>query len=77
MVEVAVSDNGPGIGPETETLVFQPFYSTKHDGLGMGLSICRAIVEAHGGVLRAQNNPQGGATFFFTVPPKRDASAVS
>jgi PAS domain S-box-containing protein len=75
MVEIAVSDRGPGIGDEIGNLVFQPFYTTKQEGLGIGLSICHSIVEAHGGVIRAENNPQGGATFSFTVPPEKGLSA--
>jgi PAS domain S-box-containing protein len=67
-VLVAISDSGAGLSPDDLDRAFQPFYTTKRDGLGMGLSICRSIIEAHGGSLWAENNPDGGATFYFTVP---------
>jgi PAS domain S-box-containing protein len=66
-VRVSVRDEGVGLGKGIERL-FEPFYTTKRDGLGMGLSISRSIIEAHGGLLGAENNPDRGATFFFTVP---------
>lgn len=64
---VAVSDRGPGLAPEMQERVFKPFFSTKKQGLGMGLSICRAIIGAHGGRMWAENNSEGGATFRFTL----------
>jgi two-component system sensor kinase FixL len=67
-VEVAVADRGVGLPPGSETKIFEPYVTTKADGMGMGLSICRTIVEAHGGRLWASSNPDGGATFFFTLP---------
>jgi two-component system, LuxR family, sensor kinase FixL len=67
-VRVAVRDNGTGMSSENLDKIFQPFYTTKRDGLGMGLSISRSIIEAHGGCLWAANNPDRGATFSFTVP---------
>lgn len=66
-VEVSVADTGPGLPPDPEVL-FRPFASSKPAGLGIGLSICRTIVEAHGGHLRAESRPGGGAVFRFTVP---------
>jgi PAS domain S-box-containing protein len=68
-VKVAVCDRGIGLGSEQQKVeqMFQPFYTTKRDGLGMGLSISRSIIEAHGGRLWADNNPHRGATFFFTA----------
>jgi two-component system sensor kinase FixL len=67
-VVVAVEDSGVGIDEADLDHVFHAFYTTKPDGLGMGLAIARSIVEAHGGHLDAKNNPQGGATFSFTLP---------
>ena len=68
MLTVAVRDRGTGVGTDKLEKIFQPFYTTKRDGLGMGLSICRSIVEGHGGRLWARNNPDAGATFYFTLP---------
>ncbi len=67
-IEVAVSDCGTGLSGSKLDKIFEPFYTTKGEGLGMGLSICRSIVEAHGGRLWAENNPARGATFYFTIP---------
>jgi two-component system, LuxR family, sensor kinase FixL len=66
-VEVAVSDTGPGLAPEVAARLFQPFVTTKPDAAGGGLAICRSIVEAHGGHLWTEENPEGGTTFRFTV----------
>ena len=65
---VRVVDNGPGIPPEEAERIFEPFYSTKDSGLGMGLAICRTIVVAHGGALSFGPSPDGGAVFQFTLP---------
>jgi PAS domain S-box-containing protein len=67
-VEVVVSDCGAGLPPGSETKIFEPYVTTKPQGLGMGLSIVRTIVEAHGGRLWATANPAGGAAFHFTLP---------
>ena len=67
-VVVAVEDSGIGIAEADLEQVFHAFYTTKADGLGMGLAIARSIVQAHGGELDARNNPHGGATFSFTLP---------
>lgn len=67
-VVVSIRDYGSGIGEENLKQIFEPFYSTKPKGMGMGLSINRSIIEAHGGRLWAENNPDGGATFHFTIP---------
>jgi two-component system sensor kinase FixL len=67
-IQVALRDYGPGIEKENLDRVFQPFFTTKGAGLGMGLSFSRSIIEAHGGRLWAENNPDKGATFFFEIP---------
>ena len=68
LVRVTVSDTGPGLVPGAEETVFEPFYTTKKDGMGMGLSIVRSIVESHGGSIRAANHERGGALFEFILP---------
>lgn len=68
-LRVGVSDGGTGLAGETLERVFEPFYTTKGEGLGMGLTISRSIIEMHGGRLWAENNdPKPGMTFYFTVP---------
>jgi two-component system, LuxR family, sensor kinase FixL len=67
MVEITVRDTGPGLAPVVAANLFQPFVTTKQKGMGLGLSICRSIVDAHGGRLWATPNPDGGITFHFTV----------
>jgi PAS domain S-box-containing protein len=71
-VVVAVRDSGPGLKPEDLNHVFDPFYTTKPAGMGMGLSICRSITEAHDGRLFATANEPRGAVFQFTLPPEDD-----
>lgn len=72
MAQVTVADSGPGIAPEIEGQLFQPFITTKASGMGVGLSICRTIIEAHGGRLWPEQTPGGGATFRFTLPAVMD-----
>jgi signal transduction histidine kinase len=67
-VLVAVKDSGPGLAPASLERLFDPFYTTKPEGLGMGLSICRSIIEAHGGRLWVTANLPQGAIFHFTMP---------
>jgi len=67
-VRVEVQDTGPGLSPESLPRLFEPFYTTKPEGMGMGLSICRSIIEAHGGRLRATGCEPRGALFEFTIP---------
>ena len=72
-VQIALADTGPGISAEMAEKLFQPFVTTKAHGMGMGLSICRGIIESHGGRLRLEPNPGGGAVFRFNVPVAKDA----
>jgi signal transduction histidine kinase len=66
--QVSVSDHGSGIAASVKERLFQPFVTTKSAGIGLGLSICRSIIEAHGGRLSASNNPDRGATFSAALP---------
>ena len=71
MVCIHVSDNGPGVAPELLDRIFSPYFTTKKDGLGMGLMVCRTIVESHRGALRCVSSPGTGASFSFTLPVSR------
>jgi PAS domain S-box-containing protein len=73
-VRFSVSDCGSGIAPDEFEQVFKPFFTTKPHGLGLGLSVCRTIISAHGGKLWAANNPERGVTFHFTVPVSNGVS---
>jgi len=66
-LRVSVADTGSGIAPEVVSQLFQPFITTKQQGMGVGLSICRTIVESHGGQIWAEPNPGGGTIFHFTL----------
>ncbi len=76
-VEVAVIDRGHGIGEEERQLLFTPFYSTKAEGMGMGLNICRSIIEYHDGRLMVESNPEGGTIFSFTLPTETVSEPVA
>jgi two-component system sensor histidine kinase DctS len=77
MVAVSVADHGHGIAPEVAERLFSPFFSTKAEGMGMGLSICRTAIEFHGGTLTHADNPGGGTVFTFTLPQQRAAAAAA
>ena len=68
IAEVSVSDTGPGLDLKVQAQLFQPFITTKDKGMGLGLSICRSIIDAHGGRLWATPNPERGVRFQFTLP---------
>jgi two-component system sensor histidine kinase DctS len=68
LVCIRVADNGTGIAPEIASQLFQAFFTTKPDGLGLGLKICRTILEGHGGRLEFENKPQGGTIFTAYLP---------
>lgn len=68
MVAISVTDNGPGIPAEQLPKIFDGFFTTGLDSMGMGLAICARIIDAHGGTITAENDPQGGAVFTFTLP---------
>ena len=67
-MQVTVEDSGVGLDPNTISKIFEPFYTTKSSGMGMGLSICRSIVQNHGGRLWATANDGPGTSFHFTLP---------
>jgi two-component system, LuxR family, sensor kinase FixL len=68
VIEISVADTGAGIAPEIAGQLFQPFVTTKSQGMGVGLSISRTIVESHGGSITQRPNPSGGTMFTFTLP---------
>ena len=67
-VEVQVRDTGTGISPRVKDRLFEPFVSSKETGLGLGLSICKRLLEAHGGAIRGANGSECGAVFTFVLP---------
>jgi len=74
-VRISVADRGAGIAPENPERIFDAFYTSKAHGLGLGLAVCRTIITAHHGKLWATNNPEGGATFHFTLPGENEVVA--
>ena len=76
-VDVSVRDAGTGLPPQINGTLFTPFVTTKAHGLGIGLTITRTIVDAHGGTIDAHNNPEGGATFTLTLRRSETAKTLS
>ena len=76
MVQVSVSDTGTGLGGQNDEDLFTPFKTTKEKGMGMGLAVCRSIIEAHLGRIWAEDNSEGGASFHFTVPSEALAQSA-
>jgi two-component system sensor kinase FixL len=76
LARVSVADTGPGLSPEIVERLFQPFMTTKAQGMGVGLSISRTIIEAHGGRIWVETNADGGATFHFTLRRFEKSEAV-
>ncbi len=70
-IQVRVKDNGPGLDEEQQQKILTPFYTTKADGMGMGLSISRSLIEAHEGTLHFNSKPGKGTTFYFTLPTEK------
>jgi two-component system sensor kinase FixL len=77
MIELSISDTGHGFAEGVEPLLFQTFFTTKETGMGVGLSISRSIIEAHGGKMHAESNASGGATFRFTLPAATNDGAAA
>ena len=67
-VEIRVGDGGPGLSADAEERLFEPFFSTKAQGMGLGLSICKSIMSSHGGELKYERNARGGADFIMRLP---------
>jgi two-component system sensor histidine kinase DctS len=74
-VTVSIADRGAGITEGAREHLFQPFFTTKSEGMGMGLNICRSILELHGGRVWAEPNPGGGTIFSFSVPVPAEAAS--
>ena len=71
MIQIVLSDNGTGIEPEKLPHLFEPFFTTREDGMGIGLAISKTIVETHGGKITAENSPRGGTVVRFTLKAGR------
>jgi two-component system sensor kinase FixL len=76
-IEISVADSGPGVAPEVTDAIFEPFITTKPLGMGMGLSISRAIIESHGGNLQMARGTGSGAIFIFNLPTAEAKAGVN
>jgi len=76
-VAISVEDNGTGIDPKDSNRIFEAFFTTKRDGMGMGLAICRSIIEAHGGTLSVSSGSSHGSIFEIVLPAAPSASVTS
>ena len=74
--EVTVSDRGPGVAPKDQTKIFEPFFSKRKGGSGLGLAVCQGIVRAHGGAIHVEERPGGGTTFRFAIPGSHQRDEV-
>ena len=74
MVRISVSDAGPGVSEDLLSAIFEPFYTTKEQGLGLGLSLSRSIVKAHRGRIWAESHASDGATFHVSLPYAREST---
>jgi signal transduction histidine kinase len=75
-LQAEVEDTGHGVPSDNLNQLFQSFFTTKRDGMGIGLAVCRSIIEAHGGSIEAANRPGGGARFRFTLPALAEHAAT-
>ena len=73
-VVIAVRDCGPGLEAGTERPIFEPFFTKKPTGMGMGLTVARSLVDQHGGTISATNHPEGGVEVTIAIPPAREAA---
>lgn len=75
-IQVRIKDNGPGMDLDQQRRILTPFYTTKQSGMGMGLAICRSLIEAHHGTLRFTSKPEKGTTFYFTLPVRAKSNGA-
>jgi two-component system C4-dicarboxylate transport sensor histidine kinase DctB len=73
-VVISVRDRGPGLAAGTERQIFEPFFTRKAAGMGMGLTVARSLVDQHGGTITATNHPEGGLEVTIAIPPAREAA---